>query len=155
MSMEIDALSEPTRKLTKKLRRRFWALHEKTLDKPWWRTGPTQRTAYTEDDSKLAKANAKRDRRRAPSGFVKINTEPKSAGLKIVNRLNALPMRGLIRLLCKSARRAATAKYAAAKCNPGKFQDSFLAEQSRQIALFRAADRMIKFRLNPNPNFVK
>lgn len=154
MSMEIDALSDPKRKLTAKLRRRFWSLHEKTLTEPWWRKGPPQRTAFTEDDSKLAQANARRDRRRKPAGFVKINTEPGSPGLKIVRRLNALSLCGLIRFRYRSARRAATARYAAAKAKTPKFKSAFEAEQTRQLALFRAVDRMIKFRLNPHPNFV-
>lgn len=125
-------------------------LRKNNLLESWRRQGPPQRIGGTNESPRLAKANAKRDRRRAPAGFVKINTEPKPLGEKIVRRLNSLTMAGLCRFTRRSARRASTAKHSAARAHGGPFEEHFLREQNRQIAFLRAGMRMIEHRVKLN-----
>ena len=154
MNLEIQALSDPKRKLTAKQRRKFWSLHEKTLAKPWWKARPTRAVPSPDgQETRLEKANRLRDARRKPAGLRNLGAAPTSEGLKVVTKLNALSLARLISFMKRAARRAATAMYAAAKCKPGtKFEASFQAEQTRQLALYRACKRIIEMRLNPNPN---
>lgn len=149
MNYELQALSDPKRKLTGKLRRTYWRLHENKLTKPWWK----QRPARTQggQDVRLENANRLRDARRKPAGQRRLGPGPTSEGLKIVRRLHAMPLHRMIRFMKKSARRASTALHASEKTQ-GPMSDGLKAEQGRQVALFRAACRVIDMRMNPNVN---
>lgn len=73
---------------------------------------------------------------------------PKPEAHRIIDWLAGRTMVGLIRFVKRSARRAATAKYASEK-TIGPFSAAAAQEQTRQIALFRAGARMIQTRVNP------
>lgn len=145
MNLDIQLLSDPKKKLTNRQRKKLWKLHEKKLDKPWWRARPTRVDGISEA---LTKANKLRDGRRKPAGFIKLGPAPKSAGEKIIRRLARLPLQRLNHFVKQSARRAASAMYSAQKCS-GSFAESFQAEQMRQLALYRAGLRLIQLRLDP------
>lgn len=155
MNLEIQALSDPKRKLTAKQRRKFWSLHEKVLTKPWWKHRPARVPIITEDgrETRLERANRLRERRQKPSGLRVLGPEPTSEGLKVVRRLHTMPLQRVIRFMRKSARRAATAMYASKKTE-GPISDSLKAEQDKQVALFRAACRIIDMRQAVNPNYI-
>lgn len=146
MNLETQLLSDPKKKLTNRQRKNFWKLHEKKLDKPWWRARPT-RVGISDA---LTKANKLRDLRRKPAGFVKFGPAPKPVGEKIIHRLARMSLKQLSRFVKKSARRASSAMYAAQKCS-GSFAESFQQEQMRQLALYRAGLRLIQLRLDPLP----
>lgn len=145
MNLELQLLSNPKKKLTNRQRKNFWKLHEKRLTQPWWNATPIRMTGCPA----LEKANDRRDKRRKPAGYVKLGPERKSAGEKIVRRLARMSLKRLNHFVNQSARRAASAMYAAQKTSTYSFKEGFQKEQMRQLALFRAGLRMIEIRVNP------
>lgn len=138
------ALTDPKLKLSNRVRK---ALHKQrwtALAAPPFKKREPRICGVS---AALDKANAKRDaRRREGPGAPKVSAKPE--GDRIVEQLSRKTMVGLIRFVCRSARRAATAKYISQKTS-GPFAEMAGNEQLRQLALFRAGERMIEHRVNP------